>query len=469
MRIGTGVLAAITVMLAGMAHAAPTPDALKATAADLRDRALGGGSSAYAVVESLTTEVGPRLAGTPAAQRATDWAVAKLKALGFQNVHTEAFPITAWVRGVETAEVTSPYPQKLILTALGGSVATPPEGIEAEIALFPTYAALLAAPAGSLTGKIAVVTQPMGRREDGTAYGYNNPTRRSGASEAARRGAVAYLLRSLSTDDTRLPHAGAMNYQDGAPKIPAAALSTPDAELLDHMVARGKPVRVKLTLRPTEAPATAWNVFGDIPGSEKPDEVVLIGGHLDSWDLGTGAVDDGAGVGIVTGAAKLIMNLPRPPRRTVRVVYWGAEEMDYAGPAFAGAHQAEAGHYVIASEADFGSGPVLQINVPPGAADSPYARTLAELFAPQRVVLSRDPALRAGDDLARLKGVPFFALRQDGTRYFDLHHSADDTLDKIDRSELDRATAVWAAAVYLAADSDIDFRAMSAPSTSAPR
>ena len=460
-----GVAAAGALLLAGTVQAAPAPmpDALKSTAAALRDKALAGGSPAYAVVESLTTEVGQRLAGTPAARRATDWAVAKLTALGFRNVHAEPFPITAWVRGPESAEVVSPYPQRLSITALGRSVPTPPEGIEAEVALFPTYAALLAAPAGSLTGRIAVVTQPMARLQDGAGYGYNNAIRRNGASEAARRGAVAYLLRSLSTDDTRLPHTGAMNYQDGAPQIPAAALSPPDAELLDHMAARGKPIRIRLLLRPTEMPATAWNVVGDVPGREKPDEVVLIGGHLDSWDLGTGAIDDAAGVGIVTGAAKLIMDLPQRPRRTVRVVYFGSEELDNSSTAFAAAHQAEAGRYVVASEADFGSGRMLAMHVPPGAQASPYARTLAELFARQRVLLSNEPSLRAGDDLSRLKDVPFFALRQDGTRYFDLHHSADDTFDKVDRADLDQAVAVWAASVYLAADSDVDFRAMAPP------
>jgi hypothetical protein len=460
-------LAALAVTGATAAEGASAPPqlspALKWTAAALRDKALTGDSPAYGLVESLTTEVGQRLAGTPAAKRATDWAVAKMKALGFQDVHLEPFPITAWVRGTETAEIVSPFPQRLALTALGGSVATPPGGIEAEAVVFPTYAALLAAPAGSLAGKIAVVTQPMARRQDGAGYGYNNAIRRAGPSVAARRGAVAYLHRSLSTDDTRLPHAGALNYQADAPKIPAAALSTPDAELIDHMAARGEPIRIRLALTPTTMPATAWNVVGDIPGRERPDEVVLIGGHLDSWDLGTGAIDDAAGVAIATAAAKLVMELPQRPRRTIRLVYWGAEEMDYAGPAFAARHQAEAQRYVVANEADFGSGRVLQVQLPPGAADSPYANTLAELVARQRVLVSREPALRGGDDLARLKGVPFLAIRQDGTRYFDLHHSADDTLDKVDRADLEQGVSVWAAALYLAADSEVDFRALAPP------
>lgn len=460
---------AVLALCASSAQAAAPPmEQLKATAAALRDKALAGASPAYSVVESLTTEVGPRLAGTPAAKRATDWAVAKLKTLGFQDVRVESFPMTGWTRGIETAEVTAPVPQRLVLTALGGSVATPPEGIEAEITVFPTYQALLDAAPGSLKGKIAVVTQPMVKAQDGGGYGANNAIRRSGPSEAARRGAVAYLHRSLSTDDTRLPHTGALNYQPDAPQIPAASLSTPDAELLDHLASRGKPVRVHVVLTPRLLPgAMGYNVIGELKGREAPDEIVLLGAHLDSWDLGTGAIDDGAGVAIVTGAAKLMDELPRRPRRTIRVVLFGAEEMNFAGPAYAAAHQSEAAKYVVAAEADFGSGRVYQIQVAPGALETPYTKRLAELLAPERVLVSRDPALRSGDDL-QFHGVPFIALRQDGTRYFDLHHSADDTLDKIDRGDLDQAVSAWVAMTYLAADSDVDFRATLPPEGSAP-
>ena len=218
----------------------PPPADPVAVAAALRDKALAD-QTAYDFVEALTTEVGPRLAGTAAAERGKDWGLARLKALGFQNVHAEPFAITAWVRGAEAAEVTAPFPQKLMILGLGGSVPTPPGGIEAEIALFHSFADLLAAPPGSLAGKIAVVTQPMVRTQDGSGYGFGNRARTRGPAEAARRGAIAYLVRSISTSDSRLPHTGATSYGD-APRIPAAALSVPDAELLDHMVLRGKPV-----------------------------------------------------------------------------------------------------------------------------------------------------------------------------------------------------------------------------------
>ncbi len=414
----------------------------------------------FATVSSLSTEVGQRLAGTEAHARAVAWAKARLASFGLENIHAEDFSITAWIRGAETAQVTAPLPQQLIITALGGSVATGPDGIEAPIALFRTYADLLAAAPGSLAGKIAVVTQRMVRVEDGGGYGAANPIRRAGPSEAARRGAVAYLLRSLGTDNHRLAHTGALNYQDGAPRIPAAALSNPDADQLERLAARG-PVRVRLVLTPVEREnAPSWNVVGEVKGSERPDEVVLIGAHLNSWDLGTGATDDGAGVAIVTAVGKAIAALPQHPRRTVRVVLFGAEEMDYSGPAYAKAHAGEAGHIVIAAEADFGARDVYAVQLPAGVADSDFGRPLATAIAPIGAFVDRRPALGGGDDVRGLQhlGVPIASLRQNGIDYFDTHHTADDTLDKIDPKQLSQAAAVWSAFVYLAAATDIDFR-----------
>src|SRR5580692_316623 len=276
-------------------------ESLVVTASSLGQRALND-PAAFDFVESLTTEIGQRLAGTEAHRRAVAWAEARLKAAGFENVHSEPFTFPAWVRGAESADVVGSAPQHLAITALGGSVATDASGIEAEIALFRTYDDLLAAAPGSLSGKIAVVTQHMVRTQDGSGYGAANPIRRSGPSEAARRGAVAYLLRSLGTDSHRLPHTGALNYQDGAPRIPAAALANPDADQLERLAALG-PVRIRLLLTPTvQENAPSWNVVGEVKGAERPDEIVLIGGHLDSWDLGTGATDDGAGIAIASAA-----------------------------------------------------------------------------------------------------------------------------------------------------------------------
>lgn len=415
----------------------------------------------YGFLESLTTEIGPRLAGTEAEARAAKWAEAKLKAAGM-DVHLETFPMTAWERGVETAAIVKPAPQRLVLTALGGSVATPPAGIEAEAVVFRTYGALLAAAPGSLAGKIAVVTERMVRTENGAGYGAASPIRRAGPSEAARRGAVAYLHRSLGTDDHRLPHTGALDYVEGVARIPAAALANPDADQLERLAALG-PVTVHVTLTPSEnADAQSVTVVGEIKGREKPDEIVLIGAHLDSWDLGTGASDDGAGDAIVAEVGKLIAALPRHPRRTVRVVLFGAEEMDFSGPAYAKAHIADVSRIVAAAEADFGARKVYAVQFPLGAAESPFGQAVDEILPSLNALLKHEPAQFGGPDIdgLRLAGVPVVSLYQNGMDYFDIHHSADDTFDKVDRAELAQNAAVWAAITYFIAETGVDFRAV---------
>jgi Zn-dependent M28 family amino/carboxypeptidase len=440
----------------GWASAAEPDSTARALARDaLSDR------WSYEFLGSLTSEIGPRLAGTEAEARAAKWAEAKLKAAGM-DVHTEGFPMTAWVRGVETGEITSPAPQRLVLTALGGSVPTPPAGLTAPTAVFPTYAGLLAAAPGSLAGKIAVVTERMVRTEDGSGYGAANPIRRAGPSEAARRGAIAYLHRSLGTDSHRLAHTGALDYAPDAAKIPAAALSNPDADLFERLAARG-PVSAHITLTPTERPnAQSFTVVAEIKGREKPDEIVLIGAHLDSWDLGTGAIDDGAGAAIVAGAGKLIAGLPQRPRRTIRIVLFGAEEMDYSGAAYARAHADEAAHIVVAGETDFGARRVYAVHLPQGAAKTDLGGRISDLMPPLGALLARDPPQYGGSDIQGLQklGAPILATRQNGFDYFDIHHTADDTFDKIDAAELAQNVAVWAALTWLIADSDIDFRAL---------
>src|SRR5579862_5840659 len=451
-------LAALIVLASGAGHAVADP--LRSGAEAVRDRALHD-PTAYDYVESLSVEVGPRLAGSEAAARARDWAVAKLTSLGFSQVHVEPFPITAWIRGPESAEIVTPRPQKLAIIGLGGSVPTPPDGIEGEVALFHSYADLLAAPPGSLSGKIAVVTQPMLRSTQGNGYGALNPVRRQGPSEAARRGAVAYLLRGLATGMSRAPHTGALNYQPDAPKIPAAALSTIDAELIDHLAARGQPIRIRVRLASTSQPAAAWTVEGQITGTEHPDQIVQVGGHLDSWEPGTGPIDDGAGMAIAVAAAKLA-GTQNPPKRTIRVALFGAEEMDFARAAFAAAHATD--NIVVIGESDIGSDRAWQVQLPSGSAKTPEMLDYAAAVAPIGVVVSPDPSRGSGDDTADLvrAGVPAFAVHQDASRYFDWHHSSEDTLDKVDPEQLNQAVATWAAFDYAAANSDIDFRALSA-------
>lgn len=484
---GLATMAVAAGLAAATASHAQSPTELarlRVTAEQLRDRALAGASPAYDLVESLTTDIGPRPAGSAAQHRAAQWGVERMRALGFENVHIESFPVSYWKRGEERAEVVGVSPQRLVIAGLGGTVPTPPGGIEAEIALFRIYDDMLAAPPGSLTGKIAVVTEPMGPTQDGSSYGAHYRIRGEGAVEAARRGAVGYLMRSLASDARRLPHTGSMRYvpefadktaavgatpgQKPPARIPAAALSVPDAEQLERLVKRGRPVRVRMLLTSaTQENATADTVVGEIRGRERPDEIVLIGGHLDSWDLGTGAIDDGAGVAITTAAAKLIRDLPQRPRRTIRVAMFGAEEIGAANTPFAAAHKAEEGKTIIASESDFGADRVYAVSLPAGAVQSAWGRSLGAVLAPLKVSLSREVATDGGADLEKLVGVPLAALAQDGSRYFELHHTADDTLDKIDRRQMDQNVAAWAAFIWMAADSNVDFRAIAASAPAA--
>ena len=464
------VLSAVLAATSAFAQTPATPGspaALAETAARVRDRALSG-SGAYDILESLTTENGPRPAGSPAFARAKDWAIARMTALGFQNVHAEPFTILGWYKGVETAEVTAPFPQPLVITGLGRSVATPPEGVEAEIVIFRTFEELQAAPPNSLAGKIAVLVEPMGKNDSKTGYGTANRWRRTGPVEAAKRGAVGFLIRSLATNLDREPHSGALNYDDAVPKIPSAALSAIDAEQIERIAKRGKPIRIHFTLLPTLVPAaTTWNVVGEIPGRVTPDEVVLVSGHLDSWGLGTGAIDDGAGVAITLAAAHLAGE--RHPRRTIRMVMWGAEETDYAGEAYAKAHAADAGRIVVAGESDNGAQHDVAFQVPAGAADLPAVKTLTQALQPIGVTFNPEPVRFGGDDVGHLVplGVPQIGLRQENSHYFDIHHSAEDTLDKVDPVEMDKAVAAWAATIWVIAESGIDFRKTMPPAPAA--
>jgi Zn-dependent M28 family amino/carboxypeptidase len=293
-----------------------------------------------------------------------------------------------------------------------------------------------------------------------------NPLRRSGPSEAARRGALAYLVRSLATGVSREPHTGALNYAEGAPKIPAAALSVIDAQLLDRLADAGSPIRIRLSLESVTTPATAWSVVGDIPGTEHPEQTILIGGHLDSWDPGTGSIDDGAGIAIATAAAHVAAGA-HPLKRTIRVAMFGAEEMDFANAAFTEAHKAEVPNLVAVSEIDEGADNIWSLSLPAGAAGLPQMRTLAAAIAPLNIFVSPEPARFSGSDVRGLvaAGAPNVTFHQDASRYFDWHHSSEDTLDKIDPAQLAQNVAAWATFLTIVGDSDVDLhpRPASAP------
>ncbi len=429
-----------------------------ATAAKLRDTALKS-NEAYAIVESLTTEVGQRLAATEAEARARTWAVAKLKSLGFSNVRIETYDMPAWERGVETAAILAPYAQPIRVAALGNSGATPAEGIEAEVVRFATVDALKAAPDSAVRGKIVFLTHKMMVTQDGSAYGFNGIVRRSGPSIAASKGAAAVVIRSLGTDYHRNPHTGGTNWATGVTPIPAGALPLPDSDQLDRLLALGKPVRMKLTMTPRFlGQQQSGNVIGEIPGSGAPDEIVLIGGHLDSWDLATGAIDDGAGVAITTAAAKLILDAKLKPRRTIRVVMFGAEEPGLFGAkAYATKHGTE--KHVLVAESDFGADRVWKLGSNVLTTALPTVKAMADLMAPLGVAYDPKNSGDCGSDIAELTklGVGCVAASQDGTRYFAIHHTPDDTLDKIDPVQLNQNVAVYSVITWLAANSDVAF------------
>ena len=439
-------------------------EAQLAHAAELRDKALTGNGS-YEITASLTTEVGPRLAGSPGDARAVAWAEAKLKALGFEKVYKMPVRFPKWQRGLEQLEVLSPFPQPLHLTALGFSVGTPENGIEAEVVEVPSLEALTQMSADQVRGKIVFINNRMERAKSGAGYGPAVVARRSGASESARLGGLAVLIRSIGTDDHRFPHTGVLRYEEDVKRIPAAALSNPDADLLADMLRRDPVVKLKLNMQcgVTEE-ATSYNVIGEFPGRESPEKVVLLGAHLDSWDLGTGAIDDAAGVGIVTEAARMIGLSGKRPRHTIRVVLFANEETGLFGARQYAVDMADQLHnHIICAESDFGAGKIWQFSswVQPDRLG--YVAQMASVLAPLDITFGGNTA-DGGPDLIPLRalGVPVVELLQDGTDYFDYHHTADDTLDKVNPQDLAQNVAVYAAFAYLAAELPEGFGSMKA-------
>ncbi len=450
-----GVFLALCLGLAAGA-AAGLPAEVAGNAARLRESALRT-TGGPAIVESLTDGVGPRLAGSAGSRAAEAWALAELRKLGFENVHAEPLMEPRWTRGEETGEVVAPVRQKLLLTALGGSAATPRGGLEAPVVMVENVAALhelLRRKPDAVRGAIVFYRQRMPRSRDGGGYGATVPIRFSGPFEAAKAGAAGVLIRTVGTSSCRLPHTGAMKVEAGATTLPAAALSGPDADLLERLAGRG-PATVRFTLGCATLPDRAGaNVIGEIRGSRTPEEIVLLAAHLDSWDLGTGAIDDGAGVGIVIEAARLIATLPARPSRTIRVVLYANEENGGRGAlAYAKAHEREAPRHVAALEMDLGTDRVYKMSWLAGAEGQGALADIAEILKPLGIAETADET-DGGSDVGRLRafGVPLIELNQDASRYFDIHHSADDTFDKIDAENLRQAIAATAVVAYVAAD-----------------
>ena len=468
LRSKLGATAFVTAVLltasSNLAAAADWTEQDLAAAAALKQRALSG-TSAYEHVSSLTTEVGPRFAGSPGDAAAVRWTLNKLGSLGFSRVRSQDVLAPHWVRGAAELAIVGQVAQPLVGVALGGSVGTTDEGIEAPVVEVPSLEALNALAASTVAGKIVFINQRMERTRDGAGYGAAVRNRTQGPSAAGHLGAAALVIRSVGTSDERVAHTGALVYRVDAPRIPAFAISNPDADLLARQLKTGKPVRLRLKSTARELPP-AWsaNVIGEIVGRGRPGEIVLLGAHLDSWDLAQGALDDAAGVAIVMEAARLISKLDRPPARTIRVVLFANEEFGLSGAReYARLIGDEAARHVIAMEADLGAGPVWRIQSQVAADKAPAIAAIREALQPLEIEQGSNTA-QGGSDLGPLRalGVPVLELSHDASKYFDVHHTINDTLAKVDAKALDQTVAAYAVAAYLAATKQGDFGRLSA-------
>jgi len=417
---------------------------------------------AYKQVAHLANIIGPRLSGSAQAAKSVEYVASELKTIGCE-VQLEKVIVPHWVRGEETAALVQ-FPgqaqsttQKIVLCALGASVATPPQGIEADVVAVRNFDELKSLPREKVAGKIVLFSYPFDKQmaaegRGNEAYGEAVVYRSDGPSAAARQGAVACLIRSVGGADYRLPHTGQTDYANDAPKIPAGAVTAEDADLIADLVRQG-PVKMKLILTPQQLPdVESYNVIGDIKGSEHPEQVIIVSGHLDSWDLGTGAIDDGAGVAVSMEGANLIQKLHLKPKRTIRVIAWMNEENGSAGSKqYAKDHEKD--DHFAAMETDGGAGHPLGINIK----GKPEVK---KMLAPVAAILQESGAgilhlvEHCGADIEALEkaGVPSFSPIQDSRFYFNYHHTAADTLDKIAPKELAENSAVVAVVAYALAN-----------------
>ncbi len=444
---------ALSTQLSAAERETRIPESALKAATVLREQALAD-RTGWDTVESLTTEIGPRLAGSEADARAVEWAKAKFKQLGYDKVWVEPVTFPKWVRHSEHGEVLGAHAQPLVLTALGSS---PGGTVEAEVVRFADLAALEAAPAGSLAGKIAFVDFQMQRRRDGGDYRFGGGIRGRGPSVASSKGALAFVMRSAGTDKHRVAHTGMTRFAAGVKPIPSAALSIPDADQLARLAALG-PTRIRVALDcGFDGEYTSHNVIGEITGSRHPEEVVLIGGHLDSWDHGTGAIDDAAGVAISMATGALLK--PLKPARTIRVVAFANEEQGlWGGRAYADKYAGEVTRHVIAAESDFGAGRIYGFDSSARDTQPEALKQIMQALAPlgiEWLPKQGDPESDIGPLTQR--GMAWAWLGHDGTHYFDLHHNADDTLDKIDQKDLAQNVAAYAVFTYLAAEAEGGF------------
>lgn len=430
----------------------------------LRDAAMND-PYAYEELRHLTNNIGPRLSGSPQAQHAVEWLAQQMRDLG-ADVTLEKAMVPHWVRGVETAELTA-WPgmtknttQKVVLTALGGSVATPAEGITAPVIVVDNWQQLHALAPGAAKGKIVLFNYPFDKQLAAAghgleAYGIGVAYRGAGPIAAASLGAVAVLVRSVGGADFRLPHTGMTIYSDGVKKIPAAAVAAEDAQQIATLAAQG-PVTLHLTLTPESLPdSPSYNVIADWKGTEHPEQIVIVSGHLDSWDLGTGAIDDGAGVAVAMQTIHLLHDIGIHPRRTVRLVAWMSEEEGSQGAAaYVADHKKDLADHIGAIESDLGCDHPTGIFYAGKPSLGTWLRPVSQVLAAiggESLTSAED----TGEDISGLtaNGVPSFAPIQDDRFYFNYHHTAADTFDKVDRKHLNENAAIMAVLAYALADS----------------
>lgn len=454
-RSSRAALMGLLLTCSGFAFAAP--DA--ATLNQLREHALQG-NLAFELVESLTTEVGPRLAGSEADRRAQDWAEARMKALGFDKVWREPVEIPNWQRRHERAVILGEFAQPLQITALGHTIGTGGP-IAATVVELPDLKALKAIEDDRLHGKIVFINHRMARAANGAGYSIAGDIRSQGPSEAAKRGALAFVMRSAGTDNHRFPHTGNVKRVEGQHVIPAAALSNPDAEQLHRLLAREPALQLQLDIDVGfDGTTTTHNVIGEIRGSEPDSGIVVLGGHLDSWDLGTGAVDDGAGIAITMAAAAKLIERGQRPRRSIRMIAFAAEEVGLFGAkAYAKDNAELMQRHVVGMESDFGAGMIYAIQTSASVEARAALQPLFDALVPLQIEFA-EGGYGPGPDILPMRdaGVPWFSLKQNGIDYFDLHHTADDTLDKIVPQALPQQVAAYALATWFMADSEIDLR-----------
>jgi Zn-dependent M28 family amino/carboxypeptidase len=436
-------------LLPAVLLAAPPP--LSETYKDVSSQIIAAAladTDGYAKLSYLCDRIGNRLSGSASLDDAIQWAAAQMKRDGLENVATPAVKVPHWVRGREEAEILKPVRHPLTMLGLGGSIATPADGITADVVPVASFDALEALGRDKVAGKIVLFDVPY------EGYGKTVGYRVGGASRAAKLGAVAMLLRSVGSLAMQTPHTGAMNYTDQDPKIPAAAITLEDATLIQRLTDAGETVSVHLFMEAHTLPdADSANVMGEIPGREKPEEIVVMGGHIDSWDVGAGAQDDGSGIMAALEAAAIIKKLNLHPRRTLRVVFWTNEENGTAG---AQAYRAMVGdkihNYVAAIEMDGGAEKPVGFGVSPGGAALARAQEIGRLLQPVGADTIR--AGGGGADIGPLMhdGVPGLGLFTVGQHYFDWHHSRTDTVDKINLQEFRQCIAAMAVMSFVLAD-----------------